>query len=69
MQRRNFVTLDDILFNHLSVANFILKINTICGVTRALALDNLVASFDSKMPRVRKVTNGQMAYRPSYPSL
>ena len=64
-----FPPLDDILFHHLSVPNFILKINTICGITRALAPDNLVASFDSKMPRVRKVANGQMAYRPSYPSL
>ena len=40
-----------------------------CKITRSLTPDNLVASIDFTVPRVRKVAKGQMAYRPSYPSL
>ena len=64
-----FPFLDDILLDHLFVPNFILKENTIYGITRPLALDDLVASIDSKVLRVRKVAKGQIAYRPVYPSL
>lgn len=64
-----FPSLDEIVIKHLSVLNFILEGNTICDITRTLAPDNLVASIDCKVPRVRKVAKGQMAYRPSYPSL
>ena len=44
-----FHSLDDILFNHLCVPNFILKGDTMCGITRTLALDNLVAWTDCKV--------------------
>ena len=64
-----FSSLDGILFNHLSVPKFILKGNTMCDITRSLAPDNLVASIDGKVPRVRKIAKGQMAYRPSDPLL
>ena len=53
-----FCSLDDILFDHLSIPGFILKGDTMCRITRALALNNLVASVDSKVSPVRKVANG-----------
>ena len=37
-----FLFLDDIYLDHFSVPKFILKGNTMCGITRAFALDNLV---------------------------
>ena len=53
-----FCSLDDILFDHLSVPEFILKGDTMCRITRPLALNNLVASVDSKVSPVGKVANG-----------
>ena len=67
-----FPSLDDILYNHLSVlvvSHFIIKGNTMCDIARSLAPDNFVASIDCRVPHVSKVAQGQMAYRPSYPSL